>query len=614
MSSTSCPVVDGNVTLKMWLLDTQSLCLRQVDEDSSVTKYAILSHTWDASGEVTFQDIQKLENARKLAGFHKIERTCSVARSKKIDFAWVDTCCIDKTSSAELSEAINSMFRWYRGSDVCYVYLSDFEPLPTPLTEAERREMTGDRLRSCRWFTRGWTLQELIASTRMEFFDRDWNSIGWKGDLEGVLSDITNVDVAILKDSSGLHSIPVARKMSWAVGRQTTRVEDRAYSLLGIFDTNLPLLYGEGSKAFQRLQHQIANENNDLSLFAWQHDDVPGTESPRFSGIFARSPDEFRHCATLKKHAGQFQDARGFAITNSGLRMEHTLHRLFTKFYLPHNELLLSLDCVETSARTANKTAWLGVRLTRVGNTYLRFKPASTETTLSRTAWTAQTEPDRPPAQWLRGPRDSSAPKHIFVRPTLSSSDVHRVSSLMSNTGIVLIFSPTVDIAGARYGLPAKCCDKGDLVKRTFTFHAYGRDNFLGIHFFNNAVFALPQDSSKGTNHDDKFGIVCALQWTGTSHQLRLGIFGPHALGLGGMTEESEVLTEVKDRLLVRYSDLSGLLVQSRMPQSAIAATSGWLSVQQIQESAVRQLPFAKWKEGYFHALVDSGERLGRRP
>src|SRR3569623_703004 len=140
----------------MWLLDTETLRLRQVSEGPSLEKYAILSHTWDDSGEVSFQEIQNLGTALTMAGFRKIERTCSVATSKQFRWAWIDTCCSDKTSSAELSEAINSMFRWYLKAAVCYVYLSDFEPLPDQIKETERREMTEARLRRCRWFTRGW--------------------------------------------------------------------------------------------------------------------------------------------------------------------------------------------------------------------------------------------------------------------------------------------------------------------------------------------------------------------------------------------------------------------------------------------------------------------------
>ncbi|KAI6002305.1 hypothetical protein F5J12DRAFT_906395 [Pisolithus orientalis] len=137
---------------------------------------------------------------------------------------WIDTCCIDKRSSAELSEAINSMYRWYRNSQMCYVYLND-------------------------WFSRGWTLQELVAPKEAEFFNKSWVSIGIKQDLTSLLEDITRIPEKSVR--------AVAHIMSWAADRKTTRVEDRAYSLLGLFGVNMPMLYGEGSKAFQRLQLEI---------------------------------------------------------------------------------------------------------------------------------------------------------------------------------------------------------------------------------------------------------------------------------------------------------------------------------------------------------------------
>ncbi|KAF3806073.1 hypothetical protein GCG54_00004399 [Colletotrichum gloeosporioides] len=123
----------------MWLLDTQTLKLQEIVDPSTVN-YAILSHTWEHD-EVSFQDISDLDSARKKAGFAKISKTCELSRQRSIPYAWVDTCCIDKSSSAELSEAINSMFQWYKLSVVCFVYLSDF---------------TFDKaLNSSRWFTRG---------------------------------------------------------------------------------------------------------------------------------------------------------------------------------------------------------------------------------------------------------------------------------------------------------------------------------------------------------------------------------------------------------------------------------------------------------------------------
>jgi hypothetical protein len=234
----------------MRLINTSSLDLLLV-VDSTQEKYVVLSHVW-GNEEVTFQELSQLASRSK-SGFDKIEKTCSLARQQGFDWTWVDTCCIDKSSSAELSEAINSMFTWYRDSHVCFVHLADLEPIPTDMNRRDRQSFLNEYLPRCRWFTRGWTLQELIASSKVEFYDQEWNFVGTKSDLENILSRIINIDSAVLRDSSRLREVPVARRMSWASMRQTTRKEDVAYCLLGIFDINMLLLYGEGEKAFLRL-------------------------------------------------------------------------------------------------------------------------------------------------------------------------------------------------------------------------------------------------------------------------------------------------------------------------------------------------------------------------
>ncbi|KAF2113731.1 hypothetical protein BDV96DRAFT_461546, partial [Lophiotrema nucula] len=188
-----------------------------------------------------------------------------------------DLFCIDKSSSAELSEAINSMYNWYSNSACCYAFLSDLAPL--------------SNLRHCRWFTRGWTLQELIAPQFIVFYDKDWVISGRKGrpslmtpvhrnhlfatpdpGFERLLSGITGIPSAVLSESRDLslrRQYSIAKIMSWAAHRRTTRLEDMAYCLLGLFNINMPLLYGEGEKAFIRLQEEIIKETTDLSLFAW---------------------------------------------------------------------------------------------------------------------------------------------------------------------------------------------------------------------------------------------------------------------------------------------------------------------------------------------------------
>lgn len=207
--------------------------------------------------------MQDLRKARAKKGFSKIIETCRLARRHYLHYAWIDTCCIDKSSSAELTEAINSMFNWYKESAFCFAFLSDLPGSEDDVLENE--------LRPCRWFTRGWTLQELTAPKSLEFYDQGWQRRGTKKSLQQELSAITGIDLEIFEDSNLLSTVPVARRMSWTSRRKPSRVEDRAYSLLGLFDVNVPSIYGEGPKAFIRLQEEIMKKNNDLSLVRFAH-------------------------------------------------------------------------------------------------------------------------------------------------------------------------------------------------------------------------------------------------------------------------------------------------------------------------------------------------------
>lgn len=269
----------------MRLLNTKTLQLESFNHNA-VPRYAILSHTWETE-EVLFEEIQNLSNAiQQKEGFKKIKQFCNLAAEEGYDYGWVDTCNIDKTSSAELSEAINSMYKWYKNSDVCYVYLSDIR-LPAH-TGSDKPDLTADQVRglaTARWFSRGFTLQELIAPSVVMFFDADWNFIASKRDLAQTISDITQIDVAALLGRPPSH-YTVAERMIWASTRSTTRVEDEAYCLLGIFDINIPLLYGEGRRAFFRLQAEIITTYSDLSMLLW-------TDNRNAGSVFARSPSFF---------------------------------------------------------------------------------------------------------------------------------------------------------------------------------------------------------------------------------------------------------------------------------------------------------------------------------
>lgn len=205
--------------------------------------YAILSHTWGADeDEVTFQDILE-KNGKSKPGYKKIVFCGKQARANNLDYFWVDSCCIDKTSSAELTESINSMFKWYQNATRCYVFLSDVSTI--------------SELPKSKWFTRGWTLQELLAPRTVEFFTSNGGSLGDKRSLENQIHDITKIKIPALRGEA-LSGLSVAERMSWTSGRQTTREEDITYCLLGIFDVSLPVIYGEGeTNARLRLMGEI---------------------------------------------------------------------------------------------------------------------------------------------------------------------------------------------------------------------------------------------------------------------------------------------------------------------------------------------------------------------
>jgi hypothetical protein len=332
----------------------------QVEQNwAAEISYAILSHTWEVE-EVTFQDLYPTPKAdwQNKRGFLKIKHACEQALRDGYEYVWVDTCCINKEyvcyetakwrsiqkhpstadtphrSSAELSEAINSMFRWYQDASICYAYLSDAS--------------SGDdsSISSSRWFTRGWCLQELIAPDHVHFYDAAWAYIGSRISLASKIQEITGVDESILtrghvddatsidmsrRNGSGtylytcrycsariwvnvqriLGSLTIAERMRWASKRQTTRLEDIAYSLMGLFDVNIPLLYGEGTKAFSRLQEAILRGSDDHSILAFRA--IP----PQLSDGWSLSGVAPHRASVLAPDPAHFQDAiqREWAVT-----------------------------------------------------------------------------------------------------------------------------------------------------------------------------------------------------------------------------------------------------------------------------------------------------------
>jgi hypothetical protein len=218
--------------------------------------YGILSHTWgDDDEEVTFQDLMD-GLAKQKVGYKKIQFCAEQATRDGLQYFWVDTCCIDKSNNAELSEAIVSMFRWYRNATKCYVYLADVS-VDSQDPASQSFHSWGPAFRNSRWFTRGWTLQELIAPPFVEFFSTEGKLLGDKKSLESQVQEITGIAAQALQGNT-LSKFSVTERLSWAESRGTKREEDRAYSLLGMFDVYMPLLYGEGiGNAFRRLREEI---------------------------------------------------------------------------------------------------------------------------------------------------------------------------------------------------------------------------------------------------------------------------------------------------------------------------------------------------------------------
>ncbi|KAI1742182.1 heterokaryon incompatibility protein-domain-containing protein [Xylaria scruposa] len=353
----------------MRLIHIKSFTLREFNK--KIPSYAILSHTW-RDQEVTFADFEdfaaelpetgvKTEDLNSLCRdkyphFDKILGACKVAKKFKLKYLWVDTCCIDKSKSAELDGSINSMFSWYERANTCIVYLEDYMP-------RNKKCIDDDAFRRCRWFTRVWTLQEFLAPQAVYFFDNSWNIVGDKSYLGALLSEITNIETDFLEKRVSLQAASVAKRMSWAAGREATREEDKAYSLLGIFNVNMPLIYGERSKSFIRLQEEILKEIDDHSIFAWKEDankrrktvitkcGAPNCEDPacdasvcanprcrngtctthgrrdsdgpsrQIRGLFATSPDDFASSGNITSFPQAKAKEGHITITNRGIYM-----------------------------------------------------------------------------------------------------------------------------------------------------------------------------------------------------------------------------------------------------------------------------------------------------
>jgi hypothetical protein len=241
--------------------------------------YAILSHTWLDGQEVTYQDLIRGAGNGK-SGYDKIKFCGEQATRDSLQYFWVDTCCIDKSDTDELTTAINSMFRWYRDAKKCYVYLAD---VSAPAHDGDvqlSQRIWEAAFRGSRWFTRGWTLQELIAPATVEFFSKEGKRLGDKQSLEKSIQAITGIPIQALRGYP-FSDFNVAERIRWAARRQTTKEEDIVYCLLGLCEVSMPPLYGEGKEvALKRLQFTIRG----FSSNSGEPKDLEGMSSLAFIG------------------------------------------------------------------------------------------------------------------------------------------------------------------------------------------------------------------------------------------------------------------------------------------------------------------------------------------
>ncbi|KDR74942.1 hypothetical protein GALMADRAFT_569193 [Galerina marginata CBS 339.88] len=313
-------------------------------------------------------------------GLVKLIKFCDLAfEQHKCELAWIDTCCINKTSSAELDESIRSMFRWYRNSSICIVHLGSTKSWPPPSPDSF------DLSSHDPWFSRGWTLQELLAPRVVKFYGSKWKpcttASNDKSDqlvasvtqarglihlygnktMVDMLSTITSIPTTELLDfEPGLEDVKL--RLSWASQRATTRIEDMAYCLLGLFNVSMPIAYGEGEVAFYRLQAAIMERSNDRNLFLWT-----GRPSP-YSSMLANGPECFkpRHGRSDNHAVHRDMDESHleptYTLTNNGLRIPVSLYnRDYTATWLDSLPEYQSTDQLDRFDRETQKQCRLAV-------------------------------------------------------------------------------------------------------------------------------------------------------------------------------------------------------------------------------------------------------------
>lgn len=318
----------------MRVINTASFEMKSDMGDAKLREegYAVLSHRW-VGPETTFHQYEKHVAELKSGStalspqLERIHGACICARNKGIEWLWIDSCCINKLSAVEETESINSMYRWYRHSVLCITYLYDVE-LDDTLEPTDPRIFNNSGGKPAEWFSRGWTLQELLASGKMEFYDKNWKSMGTKRDMKASLSKLTGIDENYLTGAEDFRNACVATKMSWMAKRTTTREEDIAYSMVGLFGVTISPVYGEGPRAFMRLQEvTLSSSSMDESLFAWKMPALnAGRQYNRQSswkedewGLLAPSPAWFAASGSVRAMPNPISRRDAFKVTGDGV-------------------------------------------------------------------------------------------------------------------------------------------------------------------------------------------------------------------------------------------------------------------------------------------------------
>lgn len=322
-------------------------------EGKDIPPYTILSHTWGSpEDEVTYQDMFN-ESAPKRPGYKKMTFCVEQTIKDGVRHFWNDTCCIDKSSSAELSEAITSMFRYYKNSVQCYVYLADVSFTGRTLTYNGSHPTWMGPFRNSKWFRRGWTLQELLAPRVVRFFSQEGIELGDKMTLEQHISEVTKVPLAALRGSS-LNGFTVEERMSWTRNRQTTKEEDGAYCLLGIFGVTMLPNYGESQeRAFKRLRKEIEDNIDD---------------------------EDAKEAREEQKRRQILMDSLQFAQMNTRFRTIKDAHNATCKWLL-HNPQYL--QWIETSElHNHHGVLWIKGKPGAGKSTLMKYAVKSTQTTM----------------------------------------------------------------------------------------------------------------------------------------------------------------------------------------------------------------------------------------